>query len=59
MRMMLFMRETDMIMMVTNYGWSFHVEEVVASEETTGIEEAIEVTVGQVLLQDVLNTESW
>ena len=55
--MMQFMRETDMIMMVTNYGWSFLVEEVVVSEEVTGTEEDTVVTVGQVLRQDVLSIE--
>ena len=57
MRMMQFMRETDMIMMVTNYGWSFLVEGVVVSEEVIGTEEDTVVTVGQALRQDVLSIE--
>lgn len=54
---MQFMRETDMIMMVTNYGWSFLVEGVVVSEEVIGTEEDTVVTVGQALRQDVLSIE--
>ena len=52
--MMLFMHETDMIMMATNYELNSHEEVVVVSEETE-IEVDIEETDDLVLLQDVLS----
>ena len=54
MQMMLFMHETDMIMMATNYELEFYEEEVVVSEETE-IEVDIEETDDVVLLQDILS----
>ena len=51
--MMLFMHETDIIMMATNYELDFHEEEVVSEE--TEIEVDIEETDDLVLLQDVLS----
>ena len=54
MQMMLFMHETDMIMMATNYELNSHEEVVVVSEETE-IEVDIEETDDLVLLQDVLS----
>ena len=54
MQMMLFMHETDMIMMATNYEWNSQEEEEVVSEEIE-IEVDIEETDDLVLLQDVLS----
>ena len=54
MQMMLFMRETGIIMMATNYELEFYEEEVVLSEETE-IEVDIEETDDVVLLQDILS----
>ena len=54
MQMMLFMHETDMIMMATNCELNSHEEVVVVSEETE-IEVDIEETGDLVLLQDVLS----
>ena len=54
MQMMLFMHETGMTMMATNYELEFYEEEVVVSEETE-IEVDIEETDDLVLQQDVLS----
>lgn len=55
MQMMLYTLETDMIMMVTSYAWSFPVEvgEAFAEVETGAVTEAIG---DQVLQQDDHNT---
>ena len=55
MQMMLYTLETDMIMMVTSYAWSFPVEEGEAFVEVeTG--EVTEATEDQALQQDDHNT---